>query len=361
MKSAHMLILVVGLTSAIFSVILVLYVFLYRMRKSKHESEKDIECLEQNKQEEDIVEKEDLMIFEGGEDLTICDILDAPGEVIGKSNYGTLYKALLQRSNKVRLLRFLRPLCTTKAEELDEMIQFLGRIRHPNLVPLLGFYTGPRFEKLLVHPFYRHGNLTQFIRDRNGECYKWCNIYRISFGIAKGLEHLHTGQEKPIIHGNLKSKNILLDRSYHPYISDSGLHLLLNPTAGQEMLESSAAQGYKAPELIKMKDASEESDIYSLGVILLELLSGKEPINEHPTPDEDFYLPNFMRNAVLGQRISDLYHPVILLRNGRDDRIPVSEECILRFFQLAMACCSPSPSLRPNIKQVLRKLEEVAC
>lgn len=202
-------------------------------------------------------------------------------------------------------------------------------------------------------------NHVPYLADGNGESYKWSNIQRISIGIAKGIEHLHTGYDKPIIHGNLKSKNVLLDRSYQPCISDSGLHLLLNPTASQEMLESSASQGYKAPELIKMKDASEESDIYSLGVIFLELLSGKQPINEHPTPDEDFYLPNFMRNAVLGHRISDLYHPAILVKTGRDDKISVTEECILKFFQLAMACCSPSPSIRPNINQVIRKLEEI--
>lgn len=156
-----MLILVLGLISATLLVIIALYVFLYLKKPSKHEI-KDIESSEQK--QEEVVQKEDLIIFQGGEDLTICDILDAPGEVIGKSNYGTLYKALLQRSNKVRLLRFLRPVCTTRGEELDEMILFLGRIMHPNLVPLLGFYTGPRGEKLLVHPFYRHGNLTQFIR-----------------------------------------------------------------------------------------------------------------------------------------------------------------------------------------------------
>ncbi|MED6208018.1 hypothetical protein PIB30_041090 [Stylosanthes scabra] len=367
-----MVILILGLASATFLVIVALYVFLYLKRLSSRdcsERKRDVESSEQQRKaeeegggEEEVAMKEDLMIFHGGEDLTICDILDAPGEVIGKSNYGTLYKALLQRSNKVRLLRFLRPVCiiTTRGEDFDEMIQFLGRLRHPNLVPLLGFYTGPRGEKLLVHPFYRNGNLTQFIRDGNGECYKWSNICKISYGIAKGLEHLHTGLDKPIIHGNLKSKNILLDRSYQPYISDSSLHLLLNPTAGQEILESSAAQGYKAPELIKMKHASEETDIYSLGVIFLELLSGKEPINEHPTPDEDFYLPNFMRNAVLAHRTSDLYHPAILLRNTRDDKKNlVGEESILKFFQLAMACCSPSPSVRPNIKLVLRKLEEI--
>jgi hypothetical protein len=154
-----MLILVLGLISATLLVIVAIYGFCYMKRSSKH----DIEDIENSEQKHEEV-KEDLIIFQGGEDLTICDILDAPGEVIGKSNYGTLYKALLQRSNKVRLLRFLRPVCTTRGEELDEMILFLGRLKHPNLVPLLGFYTGPRGEKLLVHPFYRHGNLTQFIR-----------------------------------------------------------------------------------------------------------------------------------------------------------------------------------------------------
>ena len=156
-----MLILLLGLASTAFLVILILYAYFYLKRIRTHQS-KDIESSEHK--HEDILQKEDLIIFQGGEDLTICDILDAPGEVIGKSNYGTLYKALLQRSNQVRLLRFLRPVCITRAEELDEVIQLLGGIRHPNLVPLLGFYTGPRGEKLFVHPFYRRGNLAQFIR-----------------------------------------------------------------------------------------------------------------------------------------------------------------------------------------------------
>lgn len=351
-----MLKLVVGLTSTILLMIFILFIFFYRKRMLKNGGE-DIETM--GKGHGDEAQIEDLVTFQDGEDLTICDILDAPGEVIGKSNYGTLYKALLQQSNNLRLLRFLRPVCTTRGEEFGDMIWLLGCIRHPNLVPLLGFYAGPRGEKLLVNPFYRSGNLAEFIRDGSDESHKWTIIYSISVGIAKGLEHLHTGLQKPIIHGNLKSKNVLLDRNYQPYVSDFGLYLLLNATAGQEMLEASAAEGYKAPELIKMKEASEETDIYSLGVILLELLSGKEPVNENPTPDEDFYLPNFMRNAVLGHRIGDLFHPDILLRDSNDDQSWVTEECILKFFQLAMACCSPSPSLRPNIKQVLWKLEDI--
>ncbi|XP_002510997.2 putative kinase-like protein TMKL1 [Ricinus communis] len=353
MNNPHMLKLILGLTSAIVLISLILVIFRY-FRKSQN----DVESPEL-KHGDDETETEDLVTFQGGQDLTIDDILDAPGEVIGKSNYGTLYRALLHRSNSVRLLRFLRPICIARFKDFDEVIQLLGYVRHPNLVPLLGFYAGPRGEKLLIHPFLGRGNLAQFIKDGNAESHKWTTMYKISIGIAKGLDHLHTGLQRPIVHGNLKSKNILLDRNYQSYISDFGLHLLLNPTAGQEMLEASAAEGYKAPELIKMKDASERTDIYSLGIILLELISGKEPINENPTPDEDFHLPTFMRNAVLDRRITDLYHPDILLSNHSDNETPVTEECILKYFQLAMSCCSPSPSLRPNIKQVLLKLEEI--
>ncbi|CAL9008436.1 unnamed protein product [Prunus brigantina] len=357
MKNTHLLNLILVLTSTGVLVSFVFLIYFYCKRSAKHEQQ-DVENSEQK--HEDDVKVEDLMTFQDGQDLTICDILDAPGEVIGKSNYGTLYKALLQSSNSVRLLRFLRPVCTAKVEDFGEVVQLLGCIRHPNLVPLLGFYAGPRGEKLLIHPFYWRGNLAQFVRESNPDSHKWAIIYRISVGIAKGLDHLHTGLEKPIIHGNLKLKNILLDRHYQPFISDFSLHLLLNPTAGQEMLELSASQGYKAPELIKMRDANEETDIYSLGVILLELLTGKEPINQNPTtPDEDFSLPDFMRNAVLGHRIHDLFHPDLLLNSSIDDEVPVTKEQILKFFQLAMTCCSPSPSLRPNTKQVLWKLEEI--
>ncbi|GAV79492.1 Pkinase_Tyr domain-containing protein [Cephalotus follicularis] len=359
MKGTQKLKLILGLTSTTFLIIaVVVIIFFYLKRKSKKEEANDIEKTE-HKHGDHGSQIEDLVTFQGGQDLTIYDLLDAPGEVIWKSNYGTLYKALLQRNNTVRLLRFLRPVCTARVKDFSDVIQLLGCIRHPNLVPLLGFYVGPRGEKLLVYPFYKRGNLAEFIRDGNDESHKWINIIRISNGIAKGLDYLHTGFQNPIIHGNLKSKNILLDRSYQPYISDCGLHLLLYPTAGQEMLEASAAEGYKAPELIKIKDASEETDIYSFGIILLELLSGKEPINENPTPDDDFYLPTFMRNAVLDHRITDMYHPDMLQCNSSDGRCLVSEEDILKFFQLAMACCSASPSLRPNTKQILMKLEEI--
>lgn len=193
--------------------------------------------------------------------------------------------------------------------------------------------------------------------DSNAEAHRWEIIYKISLGIAKGLDHLHTGLQKPLIHGNLKSNNILLEDDYRPRISDYGLHLLLNPTFSQEMLEAAAAQGYKAPELIKMKEATKESDIYSMGVIFLEMLTRKEPVNNNFLHSKDQHLPTSLRNLVLEHNISNIFSSELVKQSKH--RSGVSEECLLKYFQVAMACCSPSPALRPDIKQVVRKLEEI--
>ncbi|XP_043692788.1 putative kinase-like protein TMKL1 [Telopea speciosissima] len=347
--------IVIGVVPAILVIGIICFVYFVYKRRARNELP---QRRSSGRKEEYEVETEDLYSFPGGENCTIHDILDAPGEVVGKSSYGTLYKATMERLNSNVLLRFLRPTCTGRLKEINPVIQMLGFIRHPNLVPLQAFYAGPRGEKLFVHPFLSHGNLAQFIRDGNGESHKWAIIYKISLGIVKGLDHLHSGLQLPIIHGNLKSKNILLDEIHQPYISDFGLHLLLNSSAGQEVLDVSAAQGYKAPEVMKMKEVSKESDIYSLGVILLEIITGKESIDGNAPPSPDLYLPNSMRNAILEHRISDMFNPNILI-NRSNDQNPITEEHLLMFFQLAMACCSPSPALRPDIKQVLGKLEEI--
>lgn len=167
--------------------------------------------------------------------------------------------------------------------------------------------------------------------EAEAESERWEIIYKISMGIAKALDHLHSELQKPLAHGNLKSKNILLDRNFEPHVSDFGLHLLLNPAANQELLRVSADSGYKAPELIKMTDADERTDVYSYGKILLELLLyGKDqPSNRNSPPDGD----------------------------GGD--CGVSDDRILRCSRIVEACCSSSPDLRPNFKEVIAKIEEI--
>ncbi|MQM00989.1 hypothetical protein Taro_033737 [Colocasia esculenta] len=311
--------------------------------------------------EEEEAEAEELMSFPGGEDLTVHAILDAPGEVVGKSGYGTLYKASVSGGDgsgggaSLMLLRFVRPACTGKTRELLPAVRLMGLVRHPNLVPLRALYVGLRGEKLFVHPFFPAGNLSNFLKGGNADSYNWEVIHKVAVGIAEGLDHLHNGLQRPVVHGNLKSKNVLLDVDYQPRLSDFGLHLLLNPSSGQEMLDASAAEGYKAPELIKMREASKESDIYSLGVILLELVTRKDPSSSELLPARDLRLPNTIRNPLFDRKNSETLSPE-LLRQSRKQNC-VTEGGLLTFYQLAMSCCSPSPLLRPDIKHVVRKLE----
>lgn len=162
MEARHKLILIVTLSCSCAFFIIVTFIYVCKRKWcSKDESwdkESNFEV------EEMETTKGELIKFEGGQHLTCYDVLDAPGEVIGKSSYGTLYRANLVRSDSVVVLRFLRPACTRDVQDVMHVVQLLGSISHPNLVPLYGFYIGSRSEKLLVHPFYRRGNLAQFIK-----------------------------------------------------------------------------------------------------------------------------------------------------------------------------------------------------
>ncbi|XP_062219824.1 putative kinase-like protein TMKL1 isoform X2 [Phragmites australis] len=296
-----------------------------------------------------------LVKFPGGEALSVAAILEAPGEVVAKSAHSTLYRATMRSGEAAVLLRFVRPACAVGAEEASAAARRIGAVSHPNLVPLRAVYVGPRGEKLLVHPFYAAGSLHRFMQGI-AESQRWNIICKLSLGIVKGLDHLHTDLEKPIVHGNLKTSNILLDANYECKISDYGLYLLLNPNAAQEMLDTSAAQGYKAPELMKMRDATRENDIYSLGVVLLEMLAQKLSTDDSRPNPRDILLPVSFKNLVLERKISDAFSSDLVKQCKKSGK----EKNLNAFFELATACCSPSPSLRPNTKYILKRLEEIA-
>lgn len=170
MKKQHILTLIVTLSSSFVLLLIIMILFLiclctrkWSTRKKEPSDDKEANNEEEYKQSGEFIK------FEGGEELTCFDILDAPGEVIGKSSYGTLYRANLL-NDSVLLLRFLRPACSVeKVQDVMHVVQLLGSVRHPNLVPLCGYYSGNKGEKLLVYPFYKGGNLAQFIR---GEFFK---------------------------------------------------------------------------------------------------------------------------------------------------------------------------------------------
>ncbi|GLJ43302.1 hypothetical protein SUGI_0899250 [Cryptomeria japonica] len=294
-----------------------------------------------------------LVLFEGGEHLTVDDVLNATGQVLSKTSYGTLYKAKLAQGGTI-VLRLLREGTAKDLESFLPAINDFGRLRHENLVPLRAYYEGQRGEKLLAYDYIPKGSLADLLHSAGRQTLNWARRHKIALGAARGLAHLHSGLETPIIHGNLKSKNVLVDEYYVSHLTDYGLDRLMSPSAAAEMMEASSLEGYKAPELQKMKRANTKTDIYSFGILLLEILMGKRPGTNASVTNEIVDLPSIVKDAVLEERTTQIFDAEILkgLRSPADDGL-------IQALRLAMGCCAPSPTARPDIKEVIRQLEEI--
>lgn len=171
----------------------------------------------------------------------------------------------------------------------------------------------------------------------------------IAMGITKGLCYLHT--EENIIHGNLTSSNVLLDEQNNPKIADVGLSRLMTNAANSNVIATAGMLGYRAPELSKLKNATVKTDIYSLGVIMLELLTGKSP--SEGTDGQD--LPQWVASIVKEEWTNEVFD-LELMRDASNTN--VGDE-LLNTLKLALHCVDPSPSGRPEAQQVLQKLEEI--
>ncbi|KAL0341231.1 UNVERIFIED_CONTAM: putative leucine-rich repeat receptor-like protein kinase IMK3 [Sesamum radiatum] len=216
-----------------------------------------------------------LVHFDGPLVFSADDLLCATAEIMGKSTYGTVYKATMEDGIQVAVKR-LREKITKGQREFEIEVNALGKIRHPNLLALRAYYLGPKGEKLLVFDYMPKGSLATFLHARAPDTpIDWPTRMKIAKGMTRGLLYLHNNVN--IIHGNLTSSNVLLDEHTNAKIADYGLSRLMTAAANANVIATAGALGYRAPELSKLKKATTKTDIYSLGVIILELLTGKSP------------------------------------------------------------------------------------
>ncbi|MCD7468298.1 putative leucine-rich repeat receptor-like protein kinase imk3 [Datura stramonium] len=288
-----------------------------------------------------------LVHFDGPFVFAADDLLCATAEIMGKSTYGTAYKATLEDSNQVAVKR-LREKITKGQKEFEAEVAELGKIRHPNVLALRAYYLGPKGEKLLVYDYMPNGSLSSFLHARGPETtIDWPTRMRIAIGITKGICFLHTKEN--IIHGNLTSSNILLDEQNNPKIADVGLSRLMTTAGNTNVIATAGMLGYRAPELSKIKNASTKTDVYSLGVIILELLTGKSPSEATDGLD----LPQWVASIVKEEWTNEVFD-VELMRDAPN----IGDE-LLNTLKLALHCVDPTPTARPEAPQVLQKLEEI--
>ncbi|CAM0152174.1 unnamed protein product [Urochloa decumbens] len=290
-----------------------------------------------------------LVHFDGPLAFTADDLLCATAEIMGKSTYGTVYKATLEDGSLVAVKR-LREKITKGHKDFEAEAAVLGRIRHPNLLALRAYYLGPKGEKLLVFDYMPKGSLSSFLHARAPNTpVDWATRMTIAQGTARGLAYLH--DDMSIVHGNLTASNVLLDEQCNPKISDFGLSRLMTTVANSNVLAAAGALGYRAPELSKLKKANAKTDVYSLGVIILELLTGKSPAESTNGMD----LPQWVASIVKEEWTSEVFDLELM----RDAAAGTVGDELVDTLKLALHCVDPAPSVRPEAREVLKQLEQI--
>ncbi|XP_020680159.1 probable serine/threonine-protein kinase PBL7 [Dendrobium catenatum] len=200
---------------------------------------------------------------------------------LGEGGFGKVYKGLLESSNQIVAVKQLdRDGLQGNREFLVEVLM-LSLLHHPNLVNLIG-YCADGDQRLMVYEYMPLGSLDVHLHDLAPETrpLDWNTRMKIAAGAAKGLEYLHDKASPPVIYRDLKCSNILLDNGYHPKLSDFGL-AKLGPIGDNTHVSTRVmgTYGYCAPEYAMTGQLTVKSDIYSFGVVLLEIITGKKAID----------------------------------------------------------------------------------
>ncbi|CAN1850785.1 Receptor-like cytoplasmic kinase 185 [Linum perenne] len=203
--------------------------------------------------------------------------------VVGHGGFGSVYRGVLSNGRKVAV-KVMDQEGKQGEEEFEVEVELLSRLRSPYLLALLGYCSGNN-RKLLVYDFMANGGLQEHLYPLPGSnvTYRkldWETRLRIALEAAKGLEYLHEHVSPPVIHRDFKSSNILLDKSFHAKVSDFGLAKLgPDRVGGHVSTRVLGTQGYVAPEYALTGHLTTKSDVYSYGVVLLELLTGRVPVD----------------------------------------------------------------------------------
>ncbi|CAM0954595.1 unnamed protein product [Alopecurus aequalis] len=272
----------------------------------------------------------------------------ADENVIGEGGYGIVYHGVLDNGTQVGVKTLLNNRGQAEKEFKVE-VEAIGRVRHKNLVRLLG-YCAEGSQRMLVYEYVDNGNLEQWLHGDVGPVspLTWENRMKIILGTAKGLMYLHEGLEPKVVHRDVKSSNILLDKNWNAKLSDFGLAKLLGSENSYVTTRVMGTFGYVAPEYAGTGMLNETSDVYSFGILIMEMISGRVPVDYNRPPGE-VNLVDWLKTMVSTRNSEGVVDPKMSQK-------PTSR-AVKKALLVALRCVDPDASKRPKIGQVIHMLE----
>ncbi|KAF8781180.1 hypothetical protein HU200_001159 [Digitaria exilis] len=304
------------------------------------------------------------------------------GTKIGSGGFGSVYKGELPGGEGLIAVKKLEAVGVQAKREFCTEITVIASIRHVNLVRLRGFCAeGSR--RLLVYEYMNRGSLDRSLFGRTGPVLEWGERMEVALGAARGLAYLHTGCDHKIVHCDVKPENILLADGGQVKIADFGLAKLMSPEQSALFTTMRGTRGYLAPEWLSNAAISDRADVYSFGMVLLELIHGRKNRGEQQTDNNNVA-------TIIGEQLSDWpsgwssvaaastasgasgsggdeYFPMVALElheQGRhldivDARLEgrVDEAEAARVVRVALCCLHEDPAQRPSMAAVVRMLE----
>ncbi|PON41117.1 Mitogen-activated protein kinase kinase kinase [Parasponia andersonii] len=270
------------------------------------------------------------------------DLLRASAEMLGSGRFGSCYKAALL-SGPLMVVKRFKQMNNVGREEFQQHMRRLGRLRHPSLLPLVAYYYNKE-EKLLLFDYMQNATTLAFHLHGTSADHRldWRTRLRIVKGVATGVSYLQNELPSLIAsHGHLKSSNVLLKaETYEPLLCDYGLIPLMNQEVAQQLMVA-----YKSPEYLQHGRITKKTDVWSLGILILQILTAKEEVED---------LASWVSSVSPDQYQDELFDTELVSRAARG-----SEDEMVKLLKIGMGCCHGDVEKRLDMREAVEKIEEL--
>ncbi|CAO2207269.1 unnamed protein product [Urochloa humidicola] len=298
-----------------------------------------------------------------GRFFELQDLLKATAEVLGTANLGVCYRATLTSGHSVVVKRF-KEMNRVGREDFEEHMRRLGRLSHPNLLPLVAYYYRKE-EKLLIHDFAPNRSLANLLHGEGRGVKKavvhWSARLKMVKGVARALSYLYDELSMLTVpHGHLKSSNILLDATYEPLLTDYALVPVMNQSHAAQLMVA-----FKSPERKQFGRSSKKSDVWCLGLLILEIIAGRPATYDLPKaapPDSSAAaaaaaqqkdLASVVGSTPEGEWLATVVDPDLKVGDEED------KEEMVKLIRIGMACCEANVDSRWDLKTAVDRIEEL--